>query len=60
MEATIQEADERVERCSRAMEDPEVGADHVEAQKRWEKLKVAKNHVEALYARWEKLEAKTT
>lgn len=60
MEATIQEADERVERCSRAMEDPEVAADYVEAQKRWEELKAASNHVEALYARWEELEAKAT
>ncbi len=58
MEATIQEADERVETCVRAMEDPEVAGDHVEAQKRWEELEAAKNRVKALYARWEELEAK--
>jgi len=60
MEATIQEADERVETCVRAMEDPKIAGDHVEAQKRWEELEAAKNRVKALYARWEELEAKTT
>lgn len=40
------------------MEDPEVAADYVEAQKRWEELEAAKRHVEALYARWAELEAK--
>ena len=60
MEATIHEAEGRVERCVRAMEDPEVAGDHVEAQKRWEELEAAKKHVEALYVRWEELEAKAT
>ena len=60
MEATIQEADERVETCVRAMEDPEVAGDHVEAQKLWEELEAAKNRVKSLYARWEELEAKAT
>jgi len=60
MEATIQEADERVETCVRAMEDPKVAGDHVEAQKSWEELEAAKNRVKALYARWEELEAKAT
>ncbi len=58
MEAAIQEADERVEQCARAMEDPDA-VDHVEAQKRWEELAAAKTHVETLYARWAELEAKT-
>jgi len=58
MEAAIQEADERVEQCGRAMQDPEVAGDHVEAQKRWVELEAAKNHVELLYARWAELEAK--
>ncbi len=58
MEAAIQDADERVEQCGRAMEDPQVAGDHVEAQSRWETLEAAKNHVEALYARWAELEAK--
>ncbi len=58
MESAIHEADERVEQCGRAMEAPQVAGDHVEAQKRWEELAVAKNHVEKLYARWAVLEAK--
>lgn len=58
MEATIQEADERVERCARAMEDPTIAGDHLEAEKRWKELEAARQHVLALYARWEALEAK--
>jgi len=58
METTIHEADQRVEQCTRAMEDPEVAGDHVQAQKRWEELDAARKHVETLYARWEQLEAK--
>ncbi len=58
MEETIQEADERVEQCRLAVDDPEVAGDHVEAQKRWEQLEAARKHVEGLYARWEALEAK--
>ncbi len=58
MEATIQEAEDRVMERTRATEDPAVGADHIEAQKRWEELKSARKQVEALYARWEELEGK--
>ncbi len=58
MEATIQAADERVEQCRRATEDPAVAGDHVEAQERWAKLETAKKQVEALYSRWEELESK--
>jgi len=58
MESAIQEADEHVEHCTRAMEDPEAAADHVEAQKRWDALEAAKNRVKSLYIRWEELEAK--
>lgn len=60
MEAAIQEADDRVAQCTRAMEDPAVAGDHIEAQKRWDQLQVAKNNVAALYARWEALEAKAS
>ncbi len=60
MEATILEAEERVEQCIKATEDPTVGGDHVEAQKRWEALESAKKQVEALYARWEELESRVT
>ncbi|MCH7946002.1 MAG: ATP-binding cassette domain-containing protein [Armatimonadetes bacterium] len=58
MERTILEADERVELCRRATEDPAVAGDHVEAQERWAELETAKKQVEALYARWEELESK--
>jgi ATP-binding cassette subfamily F protein uup len=58
MESAIQEAEEHVERCGRAMADPSVAGDYVAAQERWKELECAKNHVKALYARWEELEAK--
>ncbi|GAG31141.1 unnamed protein product, partial [marine sediment metagenome] len=58
MEETILEADERVAQCRRAMDDPEVAGDYVEAQKRWEQLEVARKYVEALYVRWQELEVK--
>ena len=58
MEETIQDADEQVEQCRIASEDPEVAGDHVEVQKRWEQLDAARKKVEVLYARWEALEAK--
>ncbi len=58
MEATILEAEDRVEQCIKASEDPAVGGDHVEAQKRWEELEAARKQVEALYARWEELEGR--
>jgi len=58
MEETIREAEEHVEQCSRAVDDPEVAGDHVEAQKRWEQLEAARKHVEELYIRWQELETK--
>ena len=58
MEATILEAEDRVEQCTKATEDPAVGGDHVKAQKRWEELDSEKKQVEALYARWEELEGR--
>ena len=60
MEAAIQEAEGRVEQRIKATEDPAVGADHIEAQKRWEELESARKQVETLYARWEELEGKVT
>lgn len=60
MEATILEAEGRVEQCLKATEDPAVGGDHVEAQKRWEELESARKQVEALYARWEELEGRVS
>ena len=58
METAIHEADERVSQCALAMEDPAVAGDHVEAQRRWTELEVAKTQVAALYRRWEELETK--
>ena len=58
MEATILEAEDCVEQCVKATEDPAVGGDHVEAQKRWEELESAKKRVEEFYARWEELEGR--
>ncbi len=58
METTIQAAEEQVAQCRRAMEDPEAATDPVESEKRWKVLEAARQHVEALYARWEELEAK--
>ena len=60
MEATIHEAEELVEECVKATEDPAVGGDHVEAQKRWEALESAKKQAAVLYARWEELESKVS
>ncbi len=57
MEMTILEAEDRVEACTKATQDPTVGSDHIEAQKRWEALASAKKQVEMLYARWAELES---
>jgi len=58
MEAAIQEAEDRVKQWTKATEDPAVGGDHIEAQKRWEELESARKQVQKLYARWEELEGK--
>ncbi len=58
MEATIQDAERIVNGCVQATEDPAVAGDHVEAQKRWDELEAARAQVQALYARWERLEGK--
>jgi len=58
MEQTIQQAEEHAEACRLALADPAIAADHVETQKRWEALTAARQQVDALYARWQELEAK--
>ncbi len=58
MDAAILKAEDRVGQCIKATEDPAVGADHIEAQKRWEELESARKQVETLYARWEELEGR--
>jgi len=60
IEETILGAEERVERQRKALEDPGLAGDHVEAQNRWEELVTAQKHLEALYARWAELEAKAS
>ena len=60
MEETIHEAEAHVEECRQAMDVLKEASDHVEAQKRWEDIEVAQKRVEALYARWEELDAKAT
>jgi ubiquinone biosynthesis protein UbiJ len=58
MERTIEKAEEQVERCRRAVDEPDVASDHEEVQRRWEQLEEARKHVEALYDRWQELEVK--
>jgi len=60
MEDTIHEAEAYVEECRQAMGAIEEASDYVETQKRWEEIETAQERVEALYARWEELEAKAT
>ncbi len=58
MEARILEAEERLEACRRAAEDPAVATDHETLRERHEALAAAEAAVEQLYARWAELEAK--
>lgn len=58
MELTIQSADEQVDRCRKAMDDPTIASNAEETAKRWNALDAARKQVEGLYARWEELEAK--
>jgi ATP-binding cassette subfamily F protein uup len=58
MESVIQEAEERLKQCALAMAHPEIAGDLLKAQERWAEWQAAKNRVEALYARWEELEAR--
>ncbi|MFN0138122.1 MAG: ABC-F family ATP-binding cassette domain-containing protein [Phycisphaerae bacterium] len=60
IEASITAAEAAVEAATRATEDPSIGHDHVELQKRWSALDAAKAKVAAVYARWELLEAKAS
>ena len=58
MEDMILDAEADVEACQRSLNEIEESSDHVEVQQRWEALEEARRSVEALYARWEELEAK--
>ena len=58
IESKIQAAEARQQECQAAANDPSVATDHVELQRRWEPLRQATADVEALYSRWEELEAR--
>jgi ATP-binding cassette subfamily F protein uup len=58
MEAAILEAEERMELCRTAAEDPAVATDHKALHERHSALAAAQATVEELYARWAELEAK--
>jgi ABC transport system ATP-binding/permease protein len=58
METAILEAEERLESCRRAAEDPAVASDHKALHERHVALAAAQATVEELYARWAELEAK--
>jgi ABC transport system ATP-binding/permease protein len=58
MEAAILEAEERVEHCRTAAEEPAVATDHKALHERHAALAAAQAAVEELYARWAELEAK--
>ncbi len=58
MERTIKTAEEKVSKASAALEDPAIAADAEELHRRQLKLEEAQARVDALFARWEALEAK--
>ncbi|MDC3378905.1 ABC-F family ATP-binding cassette domain-containing protein [Planctomycetota bacterium] len=58
MEDTIGAAEERVASLEARVADPAVMNDHVAVGEAYTELDTAQKHVDALYARWEELEAK--
>jgi ATP-binding cassette subfamily F protein uup len=58
MEARILEAEEQLETCRRAVEDPSVAADHQALSERLAALAEAQAEVDRLYARWAELESR--
>src|SRR5262249_9643928 len=58
MEQAILEAEDAVEACRRAVEDPAIASDAAELQARYAALEAARAEVDRLYARWAELEAK--
>jgi ATP-binding cassette subfamily F protein uup len=58
MEARILDAEEHLDTCRRAAEDPAVAADHEVLRERHQALAAAEAAVGTLYARWAELEAK--
>jgi ATP-binding cassette subfamily F protein uup len=58
MEAAIASAEAAAAAARAALEDPAVATDPVELGKRQEKVEAAHAKVEALFKRWEELEAR--
>jgi ATP-binding cassette subfamily F protein uup len=58
MEEKILAAEEAVDLCQRALEDPAVAANPVALQERYQALELARAAVEKLYVRWAELEEK--
>lgn len=58
MEDRILEAEERLESCRKAVEDPAVASDASQLQGRLVELEEAQRQVDALYQRWSELETK--
>ena len=58
MEASIQTAEQQLEKAQRRAEDPSIAADAHALQERYAELQKAQAEVERLYARWAELEAK--
>ena len=60
MESAIQAAEQALDACRAAADDPSIGADAVVLQERYAALQAAQEHVDRLYARWAELEEKQT
>lgn len=58
MEATLHQAEERLEKARQSVEDPAIAADAGELQKRYAGLSDVQHEVDRLYARWAELESK--
>jgi ATP-binding cassette subfamily F protein uup len=58
MEERIEKADGAVARWEAALQDPAVASDAARLQEAWTSLEAAREAVNALYTRWEELEAK--
>ena len=58
MEAAIGEAENALETCRRAAEDPAIASDPAALQARYAAVEAARAEVDRLYARWAELEAK--
>ena len=60
MEQAILEAENALEACQRATEDPAIASDSARLQERYAALEAARAEVDRLYSRWAELEARQT